>query len=872
MEVSFVVPVYNHLALTRECLDSIEATVEGVEYEVIIVNDGCDEETAEGLRTLVLGCKRAKLVENKTNQGFAHANNLGAIHARGEILVLANNDLKFRPGWLQPMLEGLRSDAKIGIVGNIQYSVATGKVDHAGVNFDPKGNAIHLRKRPRTIVGAPRYTEFKAVTGACCAIRRELYEEAGGFDEAFVNGGEDVDLCFRITQLGHKILVANRSVVDHHVSATRREPNREDEWNSRLLQNRWGKELASLAAASWPKAYLRQVFHARHWKAIDWKLLKEALPRYLNLKKSPAEPALYHAFCEQERNERHWRSTLDGLTDEEIKREERERHSSPFRDQYSYKGLYAEDTEFLGVWIREFASISIPRGALVSKLGISGFSHDSCSGHDSGKIGLAIKINDAAINASYPIAPGSFHLEFENLPARASDKTELEIILLGVERTNAYAYLGRKLAKASFLPKLLRSSFAKYREQRLNKRLAIHGIHINGEDVFDFKKDPTNPLNTDYVIKHSRMGVNLVGWFKAELGIGESARVAAKALQESQLPFSLVNLKVNCLASQGDQTYANELSDSNPNPINIFHIDAPQSADIDHHHGLDFRKDKYNIAYWAWELPDFPDEWTKYMRYFNEIWAPSNFVRDSIAMKSPVPVLTVPHCIDFSIPDRDYRKELELPSDKFLFTFAYDLNSYQERKNPKAAIEAFRQAFAGSDRANDVGLVLKVHSAANNPKSYNGLRELLAGIPNCYLIDKTLSREMTYGLMKACDSYISLHRSEGFGLTVAESMLLGKPVVSTNWSATSEFVNARNGCPVNFKLIPLTQNHGPYKVGQIWADPDSVHAASYMYKLVSDSDYANELGIHARASIKELYSRERIASIYRKRLRAISLW
>ncbi len=870
MDVSFVVPVFNHLDLTQACLASLQDTVKSVDYEVILVNDGSDSETAEGLRKLAGG--RIKLVENERNQGFAHANNLGVAHARGEILVLANNDLVFKKGWLKPMLDGLQSAENVGLVGNVQRSVSTGEIDHAGAYVSPKGNAIHIRKTNRRSLRTPKYNRYDLITGACCAIPRELYNNVGGFDEAFLNGGEDVDLCLRLSKLGYQILVANRSVIQHHVSATRREANLNDEWNSRLLQRRWGSQLANLAALTWPDRYIGQLRQTRHIKAVDRELLKEALPRFLTLKKGPAKPALYQAYCEQERNERHWKAILDGIPDEQIKKEERDKNAAPLKDHYEYQGLYAEATDHKGAWIRETAAIKIPRGNLVSELSITGILHESQSPEDSGKLGLALKVNNAAVNARYPIEPGEFEIKFDNLPARASDQTQLQITLLGVERSNALAFIGRKLAKTSLIPQAIKNYLARYRPQNRNKRLAIHSIKLNGENVFDFEKDPTNPLNTEYVIKHARMGVNLVGWFKAELGIGESARVAAKAIKESKLPYSLVNLRVNCLASQGDTTYVDELSESNPNPINIFHIDAPQSADIDHHHGANFRRDKYNIAYWAWELPDFPDQWTQYMRYFDEIWAPSNFVRDSIAIKSPVPVLTVPHCIDFSIPHRDYRQELDLPSDKFLFTFAYDLNSYQERKNPKAAIEAFRKAFAGSDRANDVGLVIKVHSAANNPEPYKALLELLKDLPNCYLIDKTLSREMTYGLMNACDSYISLHRSEGFGLTVAESMLLEKPVISTNWSATSEFVNATNGCPVDFKLIPLTQNHGPYKVGQIWADPDPEHAASYMYKLVSDSDYAARLGKHANATIKELYSKERIADLYRKRLRAISLW
>src|SRR5690606_10280497 len=112
---------------------------------------------------------------------------------------------------------------------------------------------------------------------------------------------------------------------------------------------------------------------------------------------------------------------------------------------------------------------------------------------------------------------------------------------------------------------------------------------------------------------------------------------------------------------------------------------------IDHHHGEAFRRGRYNIGYWAWELPEFPDRWTRFFQYFDEIWAPSDFARAAIAMKSPVPVLSMPHCIEIDLPERDYRAELGLPKDAFLFSFAYDLNSYQERKNPRAVIEAFKR-------------------------------------------------------------------------------------------------------------------------------------------------------------------------------------
>ena len=871
MKISCVIPVFNHLDVTRACLRSLEETVSGVEYEVILVNDASDDATTQGLRELQ--SDRVALVQNPRNCGYAYSNNQGAARATGEILFLLNNDLVFLPGWLEPMLNAFQKVKKLGLVGNVQLNAATGEIDHAGVLVSLRATLDHKRSPNGGQTGTPAYTRVHLITAACCAIRRDLFLRAGGFDEAFVNGGEDMDLCFRLSRLGYRIAVANQSVVKHHVSASRSGPNLNNERNSRLLQRKWGPQIARLAASRWPDAYLASCLEPSAWPTIDGRLLCAALSRFLSLKKGPAPHAINAALCELERKERHWKKLLDGWTDDMIRMEERNKHASPLKDSYEFEGLYF-NSERAGVWIREKATIVLPRGSLVSSIGITGrvYPANPALPEERGKPGLAITANAGATRSYHPLDLGEFAVEFTDPPIRAEERASITITLLGAGKSNAFAYFGRILANVVFIPRSLRRRLSAYRTQRLNKRLAIHSIQVNGEDVFNFQKDPANPLNTEYALRHAHLGINVVGWFKAELGIGESARLAAKALKATDIPYSLVPLKVNCLASQGDRSLENELDDKNPHPVNVFHIDAPQSPDIDHHHGPRFRAGKYNIAYWAWELPDFPDRWIKHFRHFDEIWTPSNFVRDSIAMKSPVPVVTVPHCIDFPVPTKDYRSELGLPQDKFLFTFAYDLNSYQERKNPKAVIEAFRLAFSGSDRAADVGLVIKIHSTKNNEDHYRELQELLRDVPGFYLVDRTLSREATYGLMKACDCYVSLHRAEGFGLTVAESMFLEKPVITTNWSATTEFANASNACPVAFTLKRLERNFGPYEKGQVWADPDPEDAARHMQRMVADPEWAAQLGSRARQTIIDLYSPQRIADIYRRRLRAIALW
>ena len=129
-----------------------------------------------------------------------------------------------------------------------------------------------------------------------------------------------------------------------------------------------------------------------------------------------------------------------------------------------------------------------------------------------------------------------------------------------------------------------------------------------------------------------------------------------------------------------------------------------------------------------------------------------------------------------------------------------------------------------------------------------------------------------HALEDACDVFVSLHRSEGFGLAVAEAMYLGKPVISTDWSATAEFVNEQNGCPVAVDLIELTETHGPYEKGQIWADPRVPAAADAMRRLAADPELRARLGAQAARDIRARFAPAVVGDRYAKRLDAMRLW
>lgn len=371
-------------------------------------------------------------------------------------------------------------------------------------------------------------------------------------------------------------------------------------------------------------------------------------------------------------------------------------------------------------------------------------------------------------------------------------------------------------------------------------------------------------------IKGNVTGVNLVGYSRAEMGIGESCRIAAKSINAAGIPFGMINFTGTNSARMSDTTWMHKETEEPEFNLNVFHINAEQMIEIYAHYGNSIFKDRYNIGFWHWELPDFPDEWKESFNLVDEIWAPSTFVVDSIAMKSPVPVVKIPHSIEVSIADKRDRSYFGLPEHAFLFLSMYDLKSYQERKNPQASIKAFQLAFESDDMS--VGLVIKVNSAEQGSKELEELHQLIGVYKNIYLVDKTLSRNDTNALISVTDSYVSLHRSEGFGLGLAEADVLGKPVIGTNWSSNTDFMNHNNSCLVDYSLIRLNHDHGPYKAYQTWADPSVEHASRYMRRLCDDKNFYKEISSKAEEHIKQNYSPAAIGEMIKRRLEYISLW
>ncbi|MDM9385492.1 glycosyltransferase [Chlorogloeopsis sp. ULAP01] len=358
------------------------------------------------------------------------------------------------------------------------------------------------------------------------------------------------------------------------------------------------------------------------------------------------------------------------------------------------------------------------------------------------------------------------------------------------------------------------------------------------------------------------LGVNISGYVNSEFGLGEGVRGTIRALEAAGIPFVINNCNFNTMHRKLDSTYT-DFSEKNPYPVNIVQVNVDMIHTFINSTSPAYFQKKYNIGFWAWELPEFPKEWLPALNLFHEIWTPSSYCTEAIAPVSPIPVLKVMHSLFLPQPSAT-KQALGLPENKFIFLFIFDFCSIFERKNPTAIIEAFQLAFGKENQ--DVLLVIKFSNAKYFPEQLQKLKVLMEGFKNIKLINDYLLKDELNALIYHCDCYVSLHRSEGFGLTMAEAMLYGKPVIATAYSANTEFMNIGNSFLVKYSLVKLAENYGAYKKGNVWAEPDIHHAADLMQYVFNNYEEAKQVGGKAAQDIQSMLSPKVIGDKIKRRL------
>ena len=367
--------------------------------------------------------------------------------------------------------------------------------------------------------------------------------------------------------------------------------------------------------------------------------------------------------------------------------------------------------------------------------------------------------------------------------------------------------------------------------------------------------------------------VRILGFFGQTFGLAEAARRTYASLEKTGLLVKATQIPYSGKHHGSDNTVkADKKIPTNPDEIRIFHFNGDHFDKLISDWGESVLECRYRIGFWHWELPEFPDDYLSWFDMVDEIWVPSRFVFDAIAPKSPKPVQIIPLALDVTIlkPPPPDREKFNIPKGKIVFLITFDFYSIMERKNPISGIKAFSKFLEKNEYKNEAHLVVKVSNDHADPAGYKFLQKALSLIDseNFSLINRVLSRIDMLQLMNSCDSLVSLHSSEGFGLHIAEAMAMGKAVIATNWSGNTDFMNSTNSYPVEFELFEIEEQQGPYREGNHWAKASEGNAVGIM-KQIFNSTLNQSTVEMAKTSINEMLSQKKVRTKIEQRLKWI---
>ncbi len=381
--------------------------------------------------------------------------------------------------------------------------------------------------------------------------------------------------------------------------------------------------------------------------------------------------------------------------------------------------------------------------------------------------------------------------------------------------------------------------------------------------------------STSYKIKdvEGLQGINSVGFYRENIGLSHSARYFTKALIHSNMPFIAKNFDIRTEKKENfefDDFFSDELKYN----TSVFNFNSNYCTAYAKAFPEDMKK-KYNIGYGYWEFEKYPLKFLNQNNIFDEIWAPTDFILNALSKYYAIPVVKMPVAVDFDVKNiKKYnRKYFKLPENKFIFLFSFDVGSeVGGRKNCFGVIDAFNKAFNKED---NVCLLIKATprtTEQQNPEYDEILQKLnkSAKQKNIILMNETLLDDEMKGLLNSADVYVSLHRCEGLGLGMIESMKLGKPVIGTGYSGNLEFMNHNNSCLVDYTLVPSSLFSNIIE-GHLWAEPDIENAAFYMKKIFEDKEYYNKISKAAKKHIEENHSFGVIATKIKERLSLLGL-
>jgi glycosyltransferase involved in cell wall biosynthesis len=364
-------------------------------------------------------------------------------------------------------------------------------------------------------------------------------------------------------------------------------------------------------------------------------------------------------------------------------------------------------------------------------------------------------------------------------------------------------------------------------------------------------------------------GVLFIGYIEAGLGLGESLRGLVRSVATTSVPFALYPFNFGVESRFIGQFNGDRYNRQRRYRVNVIEIAADQVPTMFRQIGRWKTAHSYNILRTYWELPHAPAQWASMLTGIHEIWVPNHFVENAFRGIFDGPIVVVPPCVEVAMQAVLGREHFSMDQSAFYFMFSFDYFSYPARKNPLAVLRAFRRAFPGGTE--NVGLVLKsTGPAAYFPEIKSTILQAAEDDPRIRVVDRMFSRDEMLSLIHQSDCYVSLHRSEGFGLGMAEAMALGKPVIGTDYSGNTDFLSNLTGFPVPYTLRSVQQ--GEYVVfsdGENWAEPDEDAAVEALRRVFFDGLEREQRAAAGRNIINTRYGRENVGRIAAARLRAV---
>ena len=373
-----------------------------------------------------------------------------------------------------------------------------------------------------------------------------------------------------------------------------------------------------------------------------------------------------------------------------------------------------------------------------------------------------------------------------------------------------------------------------------------------------------------------RRGVLFVGYVEACLGLAESLRGLILATADRQIPFGICPFRVGVESRFVEQFMLEKFDLKHRYDINVIEVSPDQVPTV--FKTVDPRQltTSYNVLRTYWELPQAPPEWGPMLKGIDEIWVPNRFVGNAFKGIFSGPITIIPPCVTTEDANYPNAAEFGIERGRFYFLFSFDFYSSHHRKNPLGVLDAFQLAFPNLNE--NVGLIIKstgleTYQMGSKPHPTEVREQFRASVdkdPRIKIIHDTMSRHRMLGLIHACDCYVSLHRAEGFGLGMAEAMSLGKAVIGTDYSGSTDFLSAETGFPVAYNLRSVRPGEYFWPEGQVWADPDMDSAVTMFRLAFSDVEARTRRAAAGKMFVDRKYSKAAVGAAVEERIQEIS--